>query len=272
MLKDHQVIDAIKAGIISKEPLLPVEGKGSQTNLRILNELARVFTDWNRPYLEIGVYKGATLLNVAYANPTTQCFGLEDYSQFDGTLAEFTKTKTKYRINNAHIENYDFEYFLAQPPSRKIGMAYVDGAHDYRSQIMALLLLSGHMAFQGCIVIDDCNYGHVRQSVLDFLKTNTNWRLVYEAYADAHPERSHMTQAGNGINVIVRGFYFAPMFPAPGNKERFLRDHAVHQDRYADEVEKALKLYRMISFHKPRAFKSMNTDSNKLKTRLNDIY
>jgi len=265
------IIDTIKkSGEVDR--VIPIPGEYSARGASLLQHLAKHFCNHKKSYYEIGVYKGGTLLNVAnFVDPGIQCYGIDNYSQFGITSKEFSKNRQALGIFNAHLLEWDFEFFLESKEPLNIGMAFVDGPHDYRSQIYSLMLLKKHMTDYSCIVIDDANYPHVRQATRDFLKTNPDWVLAFEAYSNAHPKNAAAKSPFyNGVHVIVKGSGLPPMYPSAADREQFLLDHEVHSDRYSKEVTKALKLYRAISFHRPRPHKSMNIDIPNLKIRYNE--
>ena len=69
----------------------------------------------------------------------------------------------------------------------KIGLYFVDGPHDYRSQLMCLLLATPFLSESAVIVVDDCNYPWVRLANRDFLISNPSFKLIFEAYTECHP-------------------------------------------------------------------------------------
>ncbi|HEX4227546.1 MAG TPA: class I SAM-dependent methyltransferase [Bryobacteraceae bacterium] len=167
-------------------------------------------------YAEVGVFQGLTLLSVAAANPVLACFGIDNFSFGDGA-GNRRKVETacdSYGLMNAHLVVQGYEEAMAQLAAltggRKIAVYFVDGPHDYRSQLMCLLLARPHLAPGVVIVIDDCNYPQVRQANRDFLVTHPDYALAFQAYTPRHPNNMDAqgmaaASAGwwNGINLIV---------------------------------------------------------------------
>ena len=88
-------------------------------------------------------------------------------------------------MNNIKFIKKDFE-IANKKIINKIAVLFIDGAHDYRSHLLALLKYSKHMSKEGIIIIDDANYYHVRKATSDFLDINKNFKLLYQKYTNIH--------------------------------------------------------------------------------------
>ncbi len=258
--------------------------------IAMLQNLASQFCDEENAYLEIGVYQGLSLLSVAMACPGTRAFGIDNFAFFDRdgqNLGIVNERMQKLGISNATIINEDYEDALEdldrRTGNRKIGLCFIDGPHDYRSQLMCLLLVRQYLAGEAVIVVDDSNYRHVRQANSDFLKTNPDFRLIFEAYTKAHP--SNLSNAEkeearmgwwNGVNVIVkdREGKFSPMYP-PTLRDRtlFENDHFIHTVKLPEALKKYAPLVAGLAGLARKRFKkdlvgkyrSLNTYSDGLK-------
>jgi hypothetical protein len=98
-----------------------------------------------------------------------------------------------------------------------------------------------HLARHSIIVVDDCNYPHVRLANRDFLVSHPEFKLLFESYSAAHPQNASPEQLEkaraswwNGVNVIVHDPDNAldPMYP-PTSRDRTLHEneHIVHAAR-----------------------------------------
>lgn len=196
-------------------------------------------------YLEVGVFQGLTLLETAGANPGVECYGIDNFAFFDKdkiNLSLVESRRTTLGIENAHIINLDYELAFSDLQKyigqKKIGVYFVDGPHDYRSQIMCLMLGRSHLKKNGVILVDDSNYEHVRQANSDFLATHTEFALAFEAYTPCHPQNMTSSEYQlatkgwwNGVNVIVHDpeFRIVRSLPATSfNRENYLNEHIVH--------------------------------------------
>jgi Methyltransferase domain len=199
-------------------------------------------------YLEVGVFQGLTLLSVAGANPEVACFGIDNFQAHDPekkNLNIFNQRREKLGLANAHLLNLDYEDALENLGQhlgrRKIGVYFIDGPHDYRSQLMCLLLAMPHLASNAIIVVDDSNYLQVRQANRDFLVAHPAYKLLFEAYTPRHPnnmtpEQTAAARQGwwDGVNILVRdpANSLPPLYP-PTRRNRLLfeNDHFVHASR-----------------------------------------
>ena len=193
------------------------------------------------------------------AVPGERAVGINDFSQFDPqriNRTTFESRRSGLGLKNVTLVNADYEDALealhGTIGERKVGVYFVDGPHDYRSQLMCLLLAKPYLSEHAVIVVDDCNYEHVRQANSDFLRTNPEFRLFFEAYTPAHPNNMTDSQLEcarrgwwNGVNVIVRDpeGLLEPICPdTPRGRDLFLATHEVQSHRGAYGVMHALRL------------------------------
>ncbi len=211
-------------------------------------------------YLEVGVFQGLTLISTALEAPGLACFGIDNFATLDpeGTNLRVVRDRmTKFETANAHLINDDFEVALEALDQhigdRKVGVYFVDGPHDYRSQLICLTLAKRYLADDAVIVIDDANYPDVRWSTRDFLLGHDDYRMVFDAYSPAHPanlsddvKARHEDGWLNGVNVLVRDtdMVLADMLPPTSDHERrfYLNEWLAHRLRLAELAPEALVL------------------------------
>lgn len=225
-----------------------------------LQRLARLHADKDQCYLEVGVFQGLTLLSVANAiRDRGQAYGIDNFAFFDPENKNFDLVKARREqlgLSNAHLINRDYEDALHSLPEhigdRKIGVYFVDGPHDYRSQLVCLLFALPYLADDAIIVIDDCNYRHVRQANADFLRSHPEFKLLFEAYTPAHPDNMtdrQLEAARNGwwdgVNILVRdpNNELPQNFP-PTHRHRGLyeNEHKIHSSRFPEAALLGVRL------------------------------
>ena len=229
----------------------------------LMGSLQRLATLYERDpeacYLEVGVFQGLTLLSVANSCPKLSCYGIDNFSQFDPkgeNLGIVNYRAEKLGISNKVLINEDYEDALealdSHTNNRKVGLYFVDGPHDYRSQLMCLELALPYLHEEATIIIDDCNYRHVRQANRDFLVTHPEFKLVFEAYTKCHPgnmtpEEEEKARKGwwNGVNIIAKDLNNRlPVMYPPTERSRTLyeNEHIIHAAKHSELAPQALKV------------------------------
>ena len=290
-MNKHELLECIKKADANpaKNDSSVLTGFSGGKILSLLKNFAAIIVNNELTYLEVGVYRGLTLLTVAASVSEYEVFGIDNFAFFDkeGKNLDIIKDRmNRLNLRNARIINEDFEDALENldkfTPDMKTGLYFIDGPHDYRSQLMSLLLIKPWLSDDAVIIVDDCNYRHVRQANRDFLLTNNEYKLIFQAYTRAHPDNLKAderkeAEAGwwNGINVIGRDpdNYFAPFFPPVlKDKRLFTNDHHIHTAMYPEAFRKYSQIVDLIasiaSGMQAKRFrgkyKSMKTFSNDL--------
>ncbi|MEL7490837.1 MAG: class I SAM-dependent methyltransferase [Pseudomonadota bacterium] len=162
-------------------------------------------------YLEIGTFRGKTILTSANANPDKDHVAVDNFSQFDKDGENLRiLNEASNELTNFKIHDQDYEIMLRESRLPKAGVYFFDASHDYRSQIIALINAPRFLTEGGVILVDDTNYHHVRYASYDFVTAFPAFKLVAEIYTGIHPgklagaEKEHVVATWwNGVNVIV---------------------------------------------------------------------
>ncbi len=265
--RDHieQVLEILREteqdGLLSDCRGEGLSGISGIKTVGVLQRLARLFADDDGAcYLEIGVFQGLTLVSAALAAPSLPCFGIDNFATLDpeGKNKEIASERLQqFNAANATLIDADFEEALegldAHLGGRKVAVYFVDGPHDYRSQLVCLLAGLRHLHERAVIVIDDANYPDVRWSTKDFLTGHPEFKMLFDAYSPAHPanmtaEEKTVHEAGwlNGMQLLVRdpdGDLSDMMPPAdPTERTLFLNEWLAHRLRLAELAPEALVL------------------------------
>ncbi len=260
----RSIRDADTEGLLSDKGLDELGGLSGKKTLGALQRLIALFAgDPSACYLEIGVYQGLTLLSNAVQYPDFPCFGIDNFSLLDprGENLDIVKKRmSRLKVKNAVLINEDFEDAFAHLDDtlkgRKIAVYFVDGAHNYRSQFMGLVLAMPFLHENAVILIDDANFQFVRQSTRDFLIAFPDFKMIFESYSPAHPanmapdvlaewEESWL----NGINILVRdrGGRLPDMTPeVRRNGELYVNEWLVHRLQMAEIAPEAVELAQAI--------------------------
>lgn len=271
--------EASSFGISSR--LLGLSGYSGEKVIGFLQRIAKEMDVDNECYLEVGVFQGMSLISVAGVRSDLLCVGVDNFSQFDpdGKNKELVLERMALNnIENIRLVEKDFEDALQgldeHISGKMIGLFFVDGPHDYRSQLMCLEMVKPYLSANALIVVDDSNYSHVRQANADFLRINPEFKLVFQAYTFGHPMNHGNVMDEfrmgwwNGINVIVKDQEnkLEVMYPfTEADKTLFYNDHIVHSEKYSYLAPEAVNLigrlldYKFISAFAVimRAYKKM---------------
>ena len=290
-MNKHELLECIK-----KADANPAEtdksvltGFSGAKILSLLKNFATIIVNDELTYLEVGVYQGLTLLSVAGSVPEYEVFGIDNFAFFDkdGKNLDIIKERmNRLNLRNARIINEDFEDALENLGkfigNKNPGLYFIDGPHDYRSQLIALLLIRPWLSENAIIIIDDCNYLHVRQATRDFLMIDKQYKLIFQAYTSAHPNNlkeadRRDVESGwwNGINVIVRDPFnnFEQFFPpVVKDKSLFTNDHYIHTARYPKAFRKYSRIVNILtSLSGRRSVKSPEGKYGSLNTYSDDL-
>lgn len=187
-----------------KQILERVRGMTSANVLQLLNFAVSCMED-GEAYFEVGCFQGATLIGALLDHPTVFAHAVDDFSEFD--LYGDNQTRLMQNLNAfglAHqvkFRNQNFEECLIELRLQKpkLGVYLYDGSHDYRSQLLGLLLAAPLLADRALIVIDDANFPAVKQATYDFLAICPAVRLLLDLPT---PGNCHST-FWNGIFVLA---------------------------------------------------------------------
>jgi len=256
--------EAEASGLLDDGASDVLDGLSGVKSVGLLQRLTGLFKDTpDTCYLEIGVFQGLTLLSVASAFPDYPCFGIDNFSILDpdsknlGIVEERTK---KLDARNAKLINLDFEEALSRLDdfigTRKVAVFLIDGAHDYRSQLMCLLLGMKHLHENAVILIDDANYDFVRQSTHDFLKSHPEFKMVFDGYSPMHPANMGAKTLAewekgwlNGVNILVRdpdGILPEMLPPTEKSRDLYVNEWLVHRHQFAELAPQAVSLAQSV--------------------------
>jgi hypothetical protein len=253
-------LKAVEAGASSNLPFDVQDKSMGFSGKKLLASLQRLTGEAcssGECYVEVGTYRGLTLLSVASANPTVACYGIDNFSHHDqdGINESLIRERAaKAGIHNATLIKSDFEDALGGLSdyigSKQIGCYLVDGPHDYRSQFVCLTLAHKWLAPRAVIFVDDSNYEHVRQANKDFLLAFPKFKLLFEAYGLAHPDnldaethKKVREEYWNGLNIMVHDpddELEAIYPPTSSDRTRYVNDHLVHSSPIAEAAPEAL--------------------------------
>ncbi|MBM0741981.1 tetratricopeptide repeat protein [Phormidium sp. CLA17] len=182
-----------------------IEGMTTANVMQLLN-FAVDCMDAGEIYCEIGTYRGSTLIGALLNHRDRMAYAVDNFSEFDldGVCLEALQTNLNYfgLEEQVYFCNQDFQNFLLElrelNVEEKIGVYFYDGAHDYRSTLLGLLLVEPFLADHALIILDDANWGTVQQACWDFLAVTPESTVAMELLT---PVARHST-FWNGIQIL----------------------------------------------------------------------
>lgn len=143
--------------------VLELDGMSSKKGRCLLNGIGS--SDGLR-YIEIGTWKGSTL-SAILNHPTIEAVSIDDWSEFNGPKAEFEANCALYKDSlpaSFKIIEKDFR----QLTSADLAIGYYDclfydGNHTEQHQHSAITVMSGFMANEFILIVDDYAWPEVNR-------------------------------------------------------------------------------------------------------------
>ncbi len=184
-----------------------VDGMSCENVRFLVNEIVRRFAS-RGVYLEVGMYRGCSILSAALFNETTRCIGIDSFSEFDdkGTNEEILRENLAKFGRPSNVEYYNMDYreaiarIFADEPLLRVDVYYYDGEHTYEQQVAGLEIMLPHLSEQCVILVDDLNWEYVERANLDFLKAHPEFESAFKIKARG----CGTDDWWNGVEVIVR--------------------------------------------------------------------
>lgn len=182
-----------------------IQGMTTANVMQLLN-FAVACLEPSELYCEIGTFQGSTLVGALLDHPEKMAYAVDNFSEFDedgSCFAALTNNLNQFGLEEqVYFANQDFQQFLLElrelGTEDKVGVYFYDGAHDYRSTLMGLLLAKPFLADTALIILDDANWGTVQQACWDFLSLSPEARVELELFTPV----ARFPTFWNGIQIL----------------------------------------------------------------------
>ncbi len=146
-----------------------VGGLARENNLALLN-LAASCLDGGESYVEVGSFKGLSLIAAMLGN-TGDFVGIDDFSLGGGSRRGLEANLRRHGLGGHAILEGDAFRLLRQGAlgPRRVGVYYYDAAHDYRSQLRGLRLIEPYLVDDALLIVDDTDWEQVGRAIRDYL-------------------------------------------------------------------------------------------------------
>jgi hypothetical protein len=179
--------------------LAEVPGMATENKLLLLN-LAVAHLAANEVYVEVGCFKGASIVGAARGNPGAKIFACDNFSQFEGTEEILRGNLERHARGQVEFFNRESRVFLRDAPWRpaRIGAYFFDGGHSFTDQFEGLQYALPSFSDDAVVIIDDTNKREARAADALFARMVPGFELV----VDVRTPRNHHPTWWNGIQVF----------------------------------------------------------------------
>ena len=190
--------------------LQQLQGMTTANVLQLLNA-AVACMESGEIYCEVGCFQGSTLIGALLNQSDRMAYAIDNFSEFD--FSSENRAKLLQNLATFQLEEQvffceqDFESFFADlrslETSDRIGVYLYDGAHDYRSQLMGLLLVKPFLADRALIIVDDSNWDAVQQANWDFIAAHPQCQMLLDLPTPAKSyEQMSSCSFWNGLQIL----------------------------------------------------------------------
>lgn len=145
------------------QKILEMEGMSGTRTRHLYNNLCSL--DIGRPleYLEVGTWKGSTIISAMYGNEhTTRATTVDNWADFEGPKDEFLRNIKEFGVSPTVVDLDCFQY----TPSEKIDIFLYDGDHSYEVHKKAIEHFWPYLQDTAIIIIDDWNIPDVQRGTM----------------------------------------------------------------------------------------------------------
>jgi len=180
-----------KQSKLSNEKILQLDGLSSPKVWHLLNNLAAQAKN----YLEVGLYKGSTLIAALHGNEHLTAYGVDNFCMFPKKRQDFYDNTKDYQGRFTMLEQDCWTVDLTQLPP--IDLFFYDGDHSFEAQYKAIEYFYPAMADEFTYVCDDWNMKKIPNATFSAAKA-MNLEVI-ENHDLLCPQKGEWW---NGIGVI----------------------------------------------------------------------
>lgn len=161
--EDIKASDIILAPIISRIGHADFGGMTSTKILKVLSMAAKNL-DRDGVYLEIGSYRGLTIIGAMLGNTDKYFNAVDDFSQY-GVSTEKLMENIAIFFPLGMPPNFQFyqksiEEFFQDYSGEKSGVAFIDALHTYKATMDYFWLIRPFLAEEAIVIFDDAGKAH----------------------------------------------------------------------------------------------------------------
>lgn len=160
--------------------LADVGGLARPNNLALLNLAASLLAS-GESYVEVGTYRGTSLIAALLGNEDKDVVAIDDFSLREGSR-ELLETNLRSAGLEAIPTILEGDVFQIVPRGalgeRRVGVWYYDAAHDYDSQVQGLRIAEPYLVPGALLIVDDTDWERVARALDDYLAGQPRARRI----------------------------------------------------------------------------------------------
>src|ERR671938_1835840 len=148
-----------------------VPGLAKPNNLALLNLAARCVAA-GETYVEVGAFRGSSLIGALLDNDGVEFVAIDDFSHSGASRHELERNLARFGFDG-RVTILQGDAFELLPggvlAGRRVGVYYYDAAHTYEQQLDGLLLAEPYLADDALLIVADTDWDFVDAAVRDYL-------------------------------------------------------------------------------------------------------
>ena len=172
-------------------------------NLALLN-LAASLLEPGESYVEVGTFRGTSLIATLLGNETQDVVAIDDFSLYEGSREALDENLRRAGLAGVPsiLEGDVFEIVPGGVlGERRVGVWYYDAAHDYESQVQGLRIAEPYLVPGALLIIDDTDWQKVARALDDYLAAQPRARRILKVDGEDYGA----PQWWSGMQVLAWG-------------------------------------------------------------------
>jgi predicted O-methyltransferase YrrM len=188
-----------------RDLLADVPGMATENKLALLN-VAAANLGPGEAYLEVGSFKGLSLIGAMLGNEERRFYAIENFLEFsldgEATRAELLDNLARW-VGPRRAQLLEGDCFdllrRSSPLHEPVGVYFYDGAHGRLPHYLALGVAERWLSDRALVVVDDASWPIVRRATDRYLAAHPGYRLLFDLPAE-HEEDPRWW---NGVRVYA---------------------------------------------------------------------
>ena len=156
-----------------------VPGLARENNLALLN-LAASMLEPGESYVEVGTYRGTSLIAAMVGNDDADFVAIDNFSMSGSSRAQLEANLSHFGLEVPTIVEGDaFEVVPSGALAGKsVGVYYYDAGHTDEKQLDGLRMIEPWLADRALLIVDDTDWEQVEKATRDYLEQQPKARLL----------------------------------------------------------------------------------------------